>query len=100
MAKDLGLRWTDRRGYARNPDGRTLVEALDEACTRADGPAPGRIIAVEWWRDLPQHVGIVTAYREGGMGLIHTWATVGRVVEHCLTVDILERASGYWTWRN
>lgn len=97
VAKVMDFKWTDRRGYARCPDGVTLMHALDEVMDRASEPAVGRVVMFEHYKGLPYHVGIITDYEYGGFGLIHTWAEVGKVVEEYFEPD--ESVVGYWKWR-
>lgn len=78
VAHALGLDPCDRTGYPRQPDGRSLEEALDRHLLRL-GPGdmrPGDILLMRI-RRLPQHVGILA---ERGM-LIHAHSSAGRVVE-------------------
>lgn len=83
-------------GYARRPDGKTLLEALDVYLVRIDLAALqiGDVLAMRFERD-PQHLGIVGDYVHGGLSLIHALGQVdgkGRVVEHRLSPDRIANA--------
>ena len=100
VAQELGLPWTDVDGYSLRPDGHTLLASLNSVLTPVNIPgSPGQIIAFEeigpaW----PQHAGIITDYADGGLGLIHTWATLGKVQEHPLTDEMMSHCVGVWKW--
>ena len=69
----------DINGYERTPDG-TMLHWCDTMMTRADEPAPGRVIVLTIRGD-PQHLGIVGNYRHGGLSVIHAASQAGKVVE-------------------
>ncbi len=73
----------DRRDYPKSPDGSTLQQALDRALVRTTISQPGMIALFSLERN-PQHLGILSDYREGGLGLIHAYAPARKVVEHAL----------------
>lgn len=83
VARELGLPHEDYTRYPRQGDGRALIEHLDRSCDRieVDEALPGDIL-VFWFLspDKPQHVGI-----RSFQGMIHTYASVGRVREHGFT---------------
>lgn len=82
----VGRPVADRRVYGRSPEADLLREALV-----AEFGAPihksqlqvGDIVTMQW-NGRPQHVGLVTDYLLGGLGLIHADVSLGRVVEHRL----------------
>jgi cell wall-associated NlpC family hydrolase len=85
VAHDLGL-WADFdvSGYGREPDGAMLRQHLERQATRVLEHALGDILLLRFVR-LPQHLAICTE-----LGIIHTYAQVGAVVEHRL--DAIWRA--------
>ena len=83
VGKSLNLMSHDNTCYSRRPDGVTLMAELRKCLIEKDinDIQPGDIVV--YWivnPDKPVHVGIITDY-----GFIHTYADVGRVVEHRLT---------------
>ena len=82
-ARHLSLSDADLGWYDMNPDGHTLVEELDKALVTIDlqDAVPGDVCVFRIQRS-PQHVGILTPYRYGGMAMIHTWYSTAGVVEH------------------
>ena len=75
----------DIRGYARSPDGKSLVGQAGHFMTRIEPHAmrAGDAIVIRWARD-PQHVGLLGDYVHGGLSLIHAYGEVdggGRVIE-------------------
>lgn len=83
---DVGRSVADRKAYGRSPEAdRLRVALVDEF----GDPIPkdqlqvGDIVTMQW-TGRPQHVGIVTDYLLGGLGLIHAEIANGRVVEHRL----------------
>lgn len=83
VGKTFGLVDHDNTSYGRYPDGVTLMAELRKYLVEEniENIEPGDI-AVYWFKNpkKPTHVGIVTDY-----GLIHTYADIGKVVEHKLT---------------
>lgn len=77
VAADIGKPQKDFTTYSRWADGHTLMQELDKRMPRVDERLPGRAI-VFWLRNpkRPQHVGLLT-----DVGLLHTHAGVGKVVE-------------------
>jgi cell wall-associated NlpC family hydrolase len=99
VARNLGLVSSqfDINGYARRPDGRSLIEHCDRAMARlagAEAMQPGDVIVLRFDVD-PQHVGIVADYYLGGcLSIIHALGTrdgKGRVAEHRLDATTLRR---------
>jgi cell wall-associated NlpC family hydrolase len=82
-------------GYARSPDGVSLLAYCDQWMKRIE-PAEmdvGDVIVIRFELD-PQHLGIVGDYPGGGFSMIHALGTAdgrGRVVEHRLDEGTLER---------
>lgn len=110
VARDLGIQHADFTAYSRNPSPRKMLEALAVSCDRVSGVVgaslerdlsawddsrPGDIV-VFWFSDVtrPQHV----AFRSQ-RGMLHTWGSVGRVVEHGLTEWWRERVHSVWRYR-
>lgn len=91
--RDLGMVVPDEVDYSRDPDGRTLVQYLSSTCSLVEGEMSPADILVFWLKrsGLPQHLGIRT-----DRGMIHSWATPGKVVEHGLTRGWLSRLHSVW----
>lgn len=72
----------DALGYARAPDGSSLMHMADLHMRRIDFAAlqPGDVVVLRFDRD-PQHFGIVGDYRHGGHSIIHAASQPGRVIE-------------------
>lgn len=102
VGKALGLSDFDVTGYARVPDGRTLLRHCDEHMTRIprDEAQPGDVLLMRW-RRYPQHVAIVAdrppsfaqerfggqtlrSLGGGGLNIIHAHEDAGSCVEHRL----------------
>jgi cell wall-associated NlpC family hydrolase len=97
VARALGLVGAqfDVSGYARRPDGASLLAECDRFMLRvaADQLAPGHVAVLRFEHD-PQHLGIVADYLHGGLSLVHALGTVdgrGRVLEQRLAPDTLAR---------
>lgn len=84
----------DVTGYARNPDGKSLLAFCDEHMHRIERSEmqPGDILVLRWDHD-PQHLGIVGDYLHGGLSLIHALGVPGdkrsRVIEHRLDLMVM-----------
>lgn len=85
--KATGIEVRDRSDYARRPDGKSLVAALEEhGAVRQEDMQAGDVLVFQYDHQ-PQHVAIVS--REGMM--IHSFAPAGKVVETSI--------GGYWRRR-
>ncbi len=92
VGRTLGLSTFDVINYERHPEGIRLLQLCDEHMTRI-GVAEiqaGDAIVMRITR-LPQHVGIVVDYLDGGLSMIHADNKVGRVVETPLDARWLAR---------
>lgn len=76
VAHDLGLSTFDVDGYGREPDGVSLRAHLEAQAVRVLQGEAGDILLLRFVR-YPQHLAIRT-----DVGIIHTYAQVGAVVEH------------------
>jgi cell wall-associated NlpC family hydrolase len=85
VARELGIVEPDFdvQGYARQPDGVSLLAWCDQSMTPVSqgDMQPGDVVVVAF--DLaPGHLGIVGDYLHGGLSIIHSLGiTAGRVVE-------------------
>jgi cell wall-associated NlpC family hydrolase len=74
VARELGIVAPefDVTGYARSPDGRSLLAHCDAFMRRIPGAAmrPGDAIACRFGND-PQHIAILGDYVHGGLSIIH-----------------------------
>lgn len=80
----IGREPADVTAYGREP----LDQGLRAMCVAnfgepvsKDEMRPGDVPLMQF-RGEPSHVGIVTAYPEGGLALIHSYAQIRKVVEH------------------
>jgi cell wall-associated NlpC family hydrolase len=81
VCRDLELPHVDRSDYGRMPEKDRLLSELREHTGREMRPheaAQGDILVFRYLR-RPRHVAIKT-----DMGMIHSWADAGKVVEHGL----------------
>lgn len=88
------IRWTYAKlglgepvidAYERSPNGVTLMEIMRRYGTEIaiDQAAFGDVLVFEFAADLPQHLAIITDY-PGGVGMLHSYSTIGKVCEHNL----------------
>jgi len=84
VSRELGLVPTDFdvQGYARSPDGRSLMETAGLHMTQIEREdmQPGDVVVLRFDVE-PQHFGIVGDYRHGGHSIIHAASREGRVIE-------------------
>lgn len=85
----------DVTGYARTPDGISMLAECDRFMTRIprDSIRPGNGIVLRFERD-PQHMAIVADYLHGGLSMIHALGTSdgkGKVIEQRISDEILNR---------
>ena len=93
VCRDLNLgEIDDPLGYSREPDGVLLLENIEKYCTAITDYSYGDLLVFRL-RKLPQHCGIVTDLADG-LGLIHSYQTIGKVAEHSLTDWWVERIVG------
>ena len=93
VADRLGLGNFDRLDYGRTQDG-TLLDKIAEVCNSSVVLSPG-VLLVFKIKFVPQHCAIVSNYKESNtLGIIHAWDVVGKVVEHQLTLDWMNRIVG------
>jgi cell wall-associated NlpC family hydrolase len=82
VARDVGISTEDdQMGYSRTPDGRSLKQALDAFGAPVDAFQPGDFLLMRFDAQ-PQHIAIVT-----DVGIIHSYLSARRVVEHRLSED-------------
>jgi NlpC/P60 family putative phage cell wall peptidase len=76
----LGLGEPEVPAYERSPDGETLLATVRRYGQEIEiGEASIGDVLIFRFAKLPQHLGIVTEH-----GMIHSYWTIGRVVEHGL----------------
>ena len=75
----------DRNDYSMEPDGILLKNTLDQNLREISlsDLSPADILLFRFNKD-PQHVGIVSDYGDGELGIIHCYAQAKGVVEHSL----------------
>lgn len=81
VARALGLFTGELAHYGPLPDG-TLLDRLGAYLVPVSDPKPADIVALRFDR-VPHHVGLLSDYHAGGLGLIHCYLTSGGVVETC-----------------
>lgn len=98
VAEGVGAWHEDFISYKRFPGKTTLIphlaKSVDQVIDRFQEPGDILVFWVmkpEW----PQHAGIMT-YR----GIIHTDASLGRVVEHSLDSNALGKLHSVWQYRS
>ena len=82
VLSSMGVPYVDLPVYSRQPDGFTLERELDSCLVAIDRHhiLPGDVLSFWYqYRNKPCHVGIAT-----DIGVIHTNAAIGKVVEHHL----------------
>lgn len=95
VARALSLPHQDCRTYRRRPEGDRLEHELAAAGLLRLEPEEAQVgDALAFWirrrRDV-QHAGIMT-----DVGLLHTWAATGKVVEHGMNDFWRARTSSAW----
>ncbi len=95
VAKEMGISVADRTNYGRQPHNGELEKALLEYLT----PCELRVGVVALFKisKEPQHVGIITDYKNG-FGIIHAYAQARKVVEHNLDSWWQERLTDCFTF--
>lgn len=85
--KKLGIDYQDQDGYSRNPQNGMLKKILDgqSKLIQVKTMQPGDILLMRITRE-PQHIAIFT-----GETIIHSYSTVGKVVEHRLSQEWKQR---------
>ena len=76
----------DRKGYSMQPEEEKLAQSIGAHLYSVESTKMkvGDILLFKFWKE-PQHVGIVSKYPTGGLGLIHCNSTSGSVVEQPLS---------------
>lgn len=96
-AAALGLSDYDVKGYARTPTGDSLERALRAAGCVPGPMTSGAVALMRWPRaEVPQHVALVTEHPHHGLGLLHAYSAVGRVIEHGLDAKWRRRVVSAW----
>jgi cell wall-associated NlpC family hydrolase len=95
-AKALRLGDFDVRAYLRTPHDGSLQSALTAAGCVPCELMPGAIALMRWDHRWPQHVAVVTDHQHG-LGLLHAYSTVGRVVEHRIDAAWRRRIVSVWS---
>lgn len=90
VAQQLELGDFDKADYPRSPDG-SMVELIKSVCS-PEIIQPGVLLVFEIG-GIAQHCGIVSDY-QNNVGLIHAWDIAGKVCEHRLTRDWVDKVVG------
>jgi len=84
VCKDLNIPYQDRAQYERYGNFGSLLAALQEQCSIASEPAPGRIGFFQF-STTSGHTGIFAENENGnGLTMIHAYQNAGKVTEHIL----------------
>jgi NlpC/P60 family putative phage cell wall peptidase len=86
--------WKRFNAYGRLPNPARMTEGMRTFLIESEaGPLPGDILWLSWRANLPMHLAIYT-----GQNIIHSFSDVGRVVEHGLTGEWVERVHSVWRY--
>lgn len=102
--RNAGMEVYDNPDYSPIVNSEYLVDELSHAAVRLpEGTAPrvGDVMLFNVGRH-PQHVALITNVGledPNDVTMIHSYQTVGRVVEHPLDVNWARRAVSLWSWR-
>jgi len=96
---DAGRAVADVTTYGRDPHNglleANLIREFGPAIAKEDA-RPGDLVAMAYLGRVTRHVAVLGDYPEGGLSLIHTDQTLGRVVEHRLDGVWARRITGVW----
>jgi cell wall-associated NlpC family hydrolase len=90
VASELGLGDFDKADYPRLPDGQ-MLDLIESVCS--DEIIQAGVLLVFRIGEAAQHCGIVSLYQQH-LGLIHAWDIAGKVAEHRLTKDWIDKVVG------
>ena len=98
--EDCGGVLNDRRDYGREPENDGLRQELQSQLTEVDrDPEVNDIVLMAHRVDgPPRHVGIIAPYPLGGLGFVHTYGEVGRVVFTRFGESEQQRLQGVFEW--
>jgi cell wall-associated NlpC family hydrolase len=97
VAQEMGWPIDDVTDYSRDPDGKSLIANLRSQLDPVPiGEQVDGDVAVFWMvrPHLPAHVGILTK-----RGVVHTYAKIGKVVEHGMGSIWSKRLHSVWRYR-
>lgn len=95
VAQSLGIPHEDFTGYARRPHKGSLRHALERNFDLVQEAKTGDVLAFYFLRPgIPHHVAIRTDY-----GIIHSFATAGKVVETRLGPPLVHQIDSAWRFR-
>jgi len=87
IAKEVGLgdKFDDRLIYSANPETFSLKPQMNSVLNKiaSEEIKPGDLLLFRF-SIHPQHVAIAVDYYTGGLGMLHCYSKVGKVVEHRL----------------
>lgn len=97
VAKELDLKYEDYTNYDMRPDPDELLRFIGISCDRVyDDPRKGDILLFWFVSDnRPQHAGILVNHSR----FIHTYASIGKVMEHDLTAAWKKHLHSVWRYR-
>lgn len=91
----------DSNNYSMSPQTTKLAEVLGYHLELVATPEikPGDVLLFKFWKD-PQHVGIVSNYPTGDLGLIHCNSSSGSVIEQPLSDSWKRMITHAYRFRN
>jgi NlpC/P60 family putative phage cell wall peptidase len=99
VAECLGIMpvkdWTVIGAYSRTPSPSRMGAQMRRWLLPVTSPESGDIAWIEWREGMPMHLAIL-ADGPAGPSLIHSYETVGRVVEHSFSGEWPARVQSWW----
>ena len=99
-AKDCGYKRYREFAYGREPRSTVLESVLNEHFGEPidDKPAVNDVVLMQLKPNAaPSHIGIITTHPDG-LGIIHAYGSVNRVVYHRLTEKVRSKITGVYRW--
>lgn len=99
VAEALGIMpvddWTAIGAYSRVPNPSRMGAQMQRWLRSVKQPQQGDIAWIEWREGMPMHLAILADGPDEPM-LIHSYETVGRVVEHSFSGEWPSRVRSWW----
>ena len=90
VGEELGIQVVHPETYSMSPDPKLIQASILANCTKVDSIQPGDVLWFSFAGE-PRHVGLAS-----DIGVIHSWAKPGKVVEHRLDEVWLNRLRGIY----
>ena len=101
-AMDCGYEGYEEFPYGREPRNSILEGVLEKhfGSRMARQPMENDVVLMKLkYSSEPSHVGIIIMHPEGGLGMVHAYGEIGRVVLQRLTPDMIKRIVGVYSWQ-